>query len=328
MNKCNIAYVASTVPVEILNKKINNWKIFKIYVEGNSLLKSYNFLLKKFPKIKIIQLPENKIFNYFYLIFIIFRIKILKKKIYFFHECCCTAFDIIIGYLNPYCNFYPQGICKESKNIKLSILKKNKIYWFLLFTGLIKNFVPCKIYYNFENKLKYYIVWIRKIYPSNVKIFLPKVSKIKKISKKKRNKDYNALILLGSEFFPNKKLIKCFNIILSILMKLKVKCYIKDHPNPSTRTGFYHTKAIVINPFLPVELLRDKFDFIFGFATNSMVHFSSKSISVAYLIKNISPLLRATRINYLKQLPNGNLVQFPRTFGQLKFLIKNKLKIK
>ena len=328
MNKYNIAYVSSTMPIGILNKKIKNWKIFKIYVEGNNLLRSYNFLLKKFPKIQIIKLPKNKIFNYFYLIFIILRIKILKHQIYFFHECACTAFDILIGYLNPYSNFYPQGICEESRNIKLSSLKKNKIYWFLLFTRLIKYFSPSKIYYNCENKLKYYIVWIRKIYPSNVKIFLPKDSITKEISYKKKNKDYKALILLGSDFFSNKKLIKCLNIIISILMILKVKCYIKDHPNPQTRTEFCHTKAIVIDPSLPVELIRHKFDLVFGCATYGMLHFRSKSISVAYLLKNISPLLRTMRINYLKQLPNGNLVQFPKTFRQLKFLIKNKLKIK
>ena len=322
----NIAYIASTVPIKILNKKINNWKISKIYVEGKNLLRSYNYLLKKFPKIKIIQLPKNKIFNYFYLIFIVIRIKIFKKKIYFFHECCCTAFDIIIGYLNPYCYFYPQLILQESKNIQLSSLKKNRLYLFLLFTGLLKSFVPHKIYYNYENKLKYHITWIRKIYPRNTKTFLPKIQKIKKISYKK--KKYKALILAGSEFFPNKKLIQCFNIILSILMKFKVKCYIKDHPNPSGRTEFCHTQAEVIDPNVPVELLKNNFDLIFSFASNGLVHFGIKSISVAYLVKNISPSIRAMRINFLKKLPNGNLVQFPKTFRQLKFLIKKKLQIK
>ena len=92
----NIAFVASTLPVQWLNKNLDVCKIDEIIVASAELYESYQFLNKDYKNLRLSVLPSNLILKVFFIFWKIIFTKFSLKYIYFFHECCWVSLDLII----------------------------------------------------------------------------------------------------------------------------------------------------------------------------------------------------------------------------------------
>ena len=102
--------MGSTLPVSILGKMSKKWNINKIYILSDKDLKSY-LHLKNISNLDIkIKLLNQGWLQFFSFLIILLKVKLSNKRIFFFHECCCPSFDLLVGIIKPYGYYLPQVI--------------------------------------------------------------------------------------------------------------------------------------------------------------------------------------------------------------------------
>ena len=83
----NIAFLASTLPINFICQNFDKLGIKTIYVPSIKLLKSTQYINKiSNHEIDIKLLPKRKLFQFFYLLNLFLKFKHKKNNIIFFHE--------------------------------------------------------------------------------------------------------------------------------------------------------------------------------------------------------------------------------------------------
>jgi len=112
-----IAYVASTLPIGLLHRHMEDFRIETIIMHENQL-ESYKYLVRLHPSVSIKILPKRHgIFYAIYLALILIKTKLFGHEIYFFHECCSPLFDLFLMVIKPCGHFYPQVTLRSFSNI-------------------------------------------------------------------------------------------------------------------------------------------------------------------------------------------------------------------
>lgn len=321
----NSAYVASTLPISILNKMAEEWNVGRVLVASTALAKSYSYLQAANPSIKIVSLPQNRLLNVLYLLGYLCAIRLSKRKIYFYHECCCIYFDLLIGLIKPNGVFYPQVTLDSFTRIDFSRANPSKIKLFLYLLRLDKVFVPY-IMDQDDNRGKA-VLWSRINYPLTVSQYSVTVSStIKSIGVQCLEGSFQRkmLFLVGSEVFDNNAICRLYSQIVDLCVELGFQCYVKDHPNPQSRLSLTHPRLIEIDPYMPIELSTDKYDFVVGIASTALLQFRSTSISILHLISGVDSVLLAQREKHLTAMQYGELINFPISIEELVDLLKSK----
>jgi hypothetical protein len=324
----SVAFVASTLPLHILDCMIEEWEITEILVSNEILISSYKYLNIKNPKLKIKSLPKGNIFQILKLALWLINLKIKRKKIFFFHECCCLFFDIFISWFKLNGEYYPQVTLDSFRPIDFSkIDSNNKTKKIIKILYLQNNFSPYII--DLDNNCGESIVWARVKYPKLIKSYCIEASnKIKKTNKFKnieKNDGFEkVLLILGKDVAADFEVVLIFNKIIIELHKLKLKIYVKDHPNPQFRLNLNLNcfDLYYIDPFLPVEMIQKEFKFVFGVASTGLVHFNDRSISILDFFTSVDPEILKRRKEHLLALPNGNDIKFPTNINEIISIIK------
>ena len=324
--KTNYAYVASTLPARLLNNKASEWNISTILVASPALGRSYEYLRKKNPSLKILVLPKKTLLNIFYLAVFLFLIKICKRKIYFFHEWSCINFDLLIGIIKPSGCFYPQVSLSSLERINFQLVKSCKIKLCLCLFGLKDKFVPYLM--DRDDQVSQVVAWSRTNYPSTVTCYDLIDSKniyMTGIEYRKKSSSGRLLFLVGAEVFDNDIVRQVFIDIVNICIDLGFVCCVKDHPRPKSRLLLVHPQLFEVDPDMPIELSDDVYDFVIGVASTGLLYFKDRAISILYLIKNSDGSLLERRKRHLIELEFGDLVNFPSSFEELIALLNTKL---
>ena len=272
------AFVSSTLPLSIIYKNVKIWGIDTLIISHVSLKKSYELIAKNYLGIKLIVIPEFIIFNFLYLLITLLIYKLKKKDIYFFHECCWVNFDVLVNLINNKGFFYPQvtmesfnrtnkgKISKDDLIIKIFSQKDNFIkYKYTKGNLLGTNFIHSCIKYNSQIK-------VNSVKTSN---------KYKLIKKFKKTKAKKALFIVGNEPMKNENLIFYFNYFSNLLQKNGYQIFIKDHPNVNARLNINNDLiGLELEPHIPVEMLEDDFDFVFGCASSGLIKFKNRAFSI------------------------------------------------
>lgn len=323
-NKKVYIYIDSTLPFTIL-KRIVYKKNFVLLSRKKHLIKILNkYYIKENKAINLSSLFTLKIF------FILLKIKFFNEKVIFFHECCNPIFDTFV---NLFCikgayfpiaaplkvfksyNYFPYQIKS------LSIYKK--ILYFI-FNFFLKNFL---FYLRIDPQKKTHVYFVIKKYHRQISINNININNSSNVKTPKKK-----ILIFLSKINPynnvdyTKESIKCFIKILNYCKRNKIKVYIKNHPNKSSRINLKNKYIINILPDKPAELIDyNEYDFFISLCSMSLISFPGKAISIASLFTNN----RKIASHYKNFFPDAYLkkIKFPRTYNEMFKIVKKKYKL-
>jgi len=314
-----IAYVASTLPIGILDKKLSTWGINEIILQGAAHKASYEYLKNRHPLLHLRVLPRSFILNILVLTWILVKLKFVNGRVYFFHECCCPIFDILVKIIQPNGAHYPQVTMAGFKKVSSEEVFPTKLHRLICFLRL-------KDWFDFyrgenENNEGYFFVHSIKSYPISITRNTVEESRQFLIESISQNKNFSHLkkiiILCGRDIVDDIELTQVFSNIIDLARSFGYTCFLKDHPSAVGRLNFFNEHSEVIDPSIPFELIEDDFTLVIGVASTALLHFSSRAISILKLFPLANKSACARRIAHLVNLPGGDLVRFPRSLEEL-----------
>jgi hypothetical protein len=309
----NIAFVASTLPVPLLKKKIKEWEIHEIIIAGENIKDSYEYMIKEYPWIKLKIVPKGKLTNLAYLFIKLFSIRLKKNKIFFFHECCWFNFDLLIDYFNIEGFFYPQVTLNGFEKISPAFPQKNLQYFLLKL--LIKSDEFSQYQVPYDDSVDFFYVLSKNKYNQNIKKFSIEQSYLLRkdddfVDKKKTN---DVLVLLAKETVSDEMIINIYEEIIEKLLLWGFNVYIKNHPRKDSRLEIKkNDKVNEIPAHIPFELLDRSFDFVIGCASTSLIHPGVNAYSIINF-SGMDEIQVKKRISHLSALPNHEMIIFPKT---------------
>lgn len=277
----SIAFIASTLPAPIIIKNSERWNLTEVIFTRESLVRSFDFLKVNNPNIKFVVCPKG-FKHWIFLFYKLFWAKILNKNVFFFHECCWFAFDLLIVFLKIKANFYPQvGLDSFKKTGKVSSnLPKELILLkcFRLHNAFSEYIIPMD---NAEGDM---YVLSRIAYPKriishsvNESILIRK----NKIEPNFRSKTKNILILVGREPCSDTIIEEIYSSIIQFLLDKDYIVYVKNHPREEARLSLnMKVNYNEIDPFKPVELLENIYLAVIGCASTGLISFGPNVFSI------------------------------------------------
>lgn len=299
----NFAFVASTLPIYALDKNIRLWKIKEIFLASEDLFQSYKFLVDRFPEVKIIIIPKDRLFQSFFLFWQFLKIKFSRNKSYFFHECCWVVFDLLVNLLKPRSEFYPQ-VKMDANPINNDYFVKGS-FWkkFFIFFWMRKIFNCHKLISNDS-----YCFAIKEY---------PKSTKVNEISSRKSIKNHNIkskkVLLIIDSSFRQVNVMSIMQKIIKLLLVNGYDCEMKDHPRKIERfeikDEFSDFQVKEINPQMPIELMDDKYCAAIGLYSTALLFFGDRAISIINLLNEFGSEYEYQKKHFIN-MPGGNEILY------------------
>lgn len=317
MRNKTILYVASTLPIVTIKSNLDSWNVGKIILANNLHKETYSFLLKDRSDIRLISSPSGFYLNFFFLFKTLLFSKIFKKEIIFFHECCCTLFDLLINFINNKSKLFPQVTLDSLEKMNITEVNFHNKDFFLISLFLQKKrFYPLKL--NKDNNCGFDVIWACNSYNSKINVFGIDDTKLFRNSRINRNKiSKNKILILASrDFCADTELINIYLEIFNFFDKSGINYFVKDHPNISTRLNIpINSIDKYIPPEIPTELIDDDFQYVIGLCSTGLIYYSNRSISILYLLEENIELLEQRKLHLLS-LPGGDLINFPKNYSE------------
>ena len=314
-----IAYVASTLPIALLDKKIAEWGVKKIILQGETHRASYVYLQQRHPAVRLKVLPISIPLGGIQLLIILLWIKLSRRRLIFFHECCCPVFDVLVTLVKPKGDYYPQVTLNSFVRVsstEVEATKQQRIFrtfgldtWFQYYRG------------DSDNNAGYFYVQVANTYPASIdKHEVAESSDTLSAARLERGRHAGGrkiLLLLGQDVADTLELKKTYSRVIELATAQGFLCYIKDHPARTARLNLMHESVSTIDPQMPVELLEDDFSLIIGMASTGLLHFGARAVSIINLMSASEPSVSARRKAHLLSLKGSAVVSFPTSFEEL-----------
>jgi hypothetical protein len=278
-NMKSIAFIASTLPVPLVNKNCDVWNLKEVVFTHEGLVHSFQFLKEKNSKIKFVVCPKG----YKHWVFLFKKLllaKIYNNNVFFFHECCWFAFDVLIDLLRIKSNFYPQVGLDSFK--KIGGVSHN----------LPKELMVLKIL-NVENNFSEYIIPMdndegemhvlsKKVYKRSVTVHTIEESILLRENRYNSYKGTkNILVLIGREPCPDVIVEDIYSSIIEYFSNRGYSVFVKNHPREEARLSLnLNVKYVEIDPFKPVELLENIYLAVIGCASTGLIGFGPHVYSI------------------------------------------------
>jgi hypothetical protein len=325
INRNSVGFVASTLPIQIINLYIKEWNINTIVLSDRLHLPSYKYLLKENKGLKFKILPRNVFLSIATLFSILLKIKLSRKRIVFFHEAAWPWFDLFVTYFKPNGMYIPQ-----INNSGRTLVSYQDIASGSAFARMLKSLhldVLFNVYevYSSSNDYRKFFLAIKK-YPDSIAVYNESYSR-ELINDKSGNSiethKKKVIILLGKDWISDEILKEAFSKIIEIILSCNFKCFIKDHPSIAGRLNLDDDRVEYIDPAMPIELIDDDFTFAIGVATAGLLFFKSRAVSIIDAIEDIDNKTKILRKQHLLSIDGGEQIQFIKEISQLYTLLRN-----
>ncbi len=284
MNK-SLCIVASTLPITFLAEKASLLEIGEIVTTSDDLCRSYeNLNSYSNLDMKIRSTPKGLLFQSLFFLRKIMAAKLCKQEIIFFHECCLPVLDIILYFINPKGHFYPQVSMSGSNLISFDDLPRSKIIRFIEFIGL-KYLFKAYCSPGVGGDQAEYNVSIQK-YSNGIQthpIEYPVPDKVD-ITLCERS----ILFVIGKSRALDEDQFELYDRIIKIALGMGYRCDIKDHPNKKFHLGYINKSATMLDPQLPSELIDDRYQWVIGTSSTSLLNHGERAISLIDLLKSFN----------------------------------------
>jgi hypothetical protein len=317
------AYVASTLPVAVLDKKIAEWGVSEVVLQGRTHLASYGYLQQRHPTVILKVLPASFVLGVIHLMGVLLWIKLSRRRLVFFHECCCPVFDVLVKVIKPVGDYYPQVTLNSFLRVESADVAATKLQKVILALGLEDWFQ----YYrgDLDNNEGYFFVQAAKSYPTSITIHEVTESRAillaGRVGGMSHGGEKKILLLCGRDVAEDLELKSIYSQVIELATSLGFTCYLKDHPAKHARLNLEHKNACMIDPAMPLELLEDNFKLAIGVASTGLLHFSSRGISVIKLLTVSTESVRERRIAHLDRLSEGASIKLPENFSELRLIL-------
>lgn len=317
------AFVASTLPIAVLDIKIVEWGVTEIILQGETHLATYRYLQQRHPAVALRVLPPNFMLDVLYLTVFILKIKISRTRLVFFHECCCPVFDILTNFIRPTGDYYPQVSMNSFVLMKPEDVPKTKLQKIIRILGLERWFS----YYrgDLDNNEGYFFVQTARVYPAGITVHTISESSTILLENRKaptlKGRKKKILILCGRDVVDDLLLKKIYSQVIELAASAGFVCYLKDHPAKHAQLNLIHREAFKINPAMPLEFIEDDYAYIVGVASTALLHFNTRAISIIKLFPAGKEDELKRRVLHLLALPGGKVIQFPNDFFELKAIL-------
>lgn len=318
------AYVASTLPVAVLDKKIAEWGVAKIVLQGKTHLASYDYLQQRHPTVKLKVLPVSLVLGVIYLVGFLLWIKLSRNRLVFFHECCNPIFDVLVKVIKPAGDYYPQVTLTSFLRVESADVRVTRLQRVIRVLGLEGWFQ----YYrgDLDNNEGHFYVQAVKAYPASITTHeVSESSSILAATRIGRPLDIGekkVLLLCGRDVADDLELKRLYSQVIELATSLGLTCYLKDHPATHARLNLEHKSVCTIDPAMPLELIEDDFMLAIGVASTGLLHFSTRAVSIIKLLSHGEDDASVRRIAHLASMPGGDAVQFPEDLQVLRGILK------
>lgn len=315
-----VAYVASTLPIALLDKKLDEWGVAEVVLQGATHHASFAYLKQRHPALRLKVLPTGSVLNALGIAWMLMQVKLARGRIFFFHECCCPVFDIGIKLIKPAGRHYPQvtmggfelvdSDAVELTNLQRLIRALGLENWFHYYRG------------DLDNKEGYFYVQTIREYPSTItrhdvaesRQMLSDACRVEVRSGGAKK----IIILGGRDIVEDAELWRIYSEIIDWATAMGFECYLKDHPARHARLNLLHEDVCIIDPAMPLELVEDDFTLAIGVASTGLLHFGTRAISIIKLLPTVEEGASVRRIAHLVSMPGGRAVQFPEDLNELR----------
>lgn len=314
------AYVASTLPVAVLDKKIAEWGVSEVVLQGKTHLASYVYLQQRHPAVILKVLPASFVLGVVCLMGLLLWVKLSRRRLVFFHECCCPVFDVLVKVIKPAGDYYPQVTLTSFLRVKSADVAATKLQKVIRAFGLEGSFQ----YYrgDLDNNEGYFFVQAAKAYPASITTHEVAESRAilaaARIGGAPHGGEKKILLLCGRDVADDLELKRIYSQVIEQATSLGFTCYLKDHPAQHARLNLLHENACMIDPAMPLELVEDDFTLAIGVASTGLLHFSTRAISIIKLLPLGEEGASIRRIAHLVSMPGGEAVQFPEDLHELR----------
>lgn len=304
----NIAFVASTLPIIFLDNMIETQHIKRIWVSSPSLLVTYQHLILRHPEVDLKMIPPFSFLHIWQVFCFLGRAKLLGQSLFFFHECCCPFFDILVLLVRPNSFYCPRVTMNSFDRIPIQDYDNFKLKAFLRLFHLDNKFV---FYKGLGESNKIFSCVSLISYPANVisvslnnslQAYTSSILPLKFNNKK-------VLFLTGTDSIDSQILFEKLSYLANIAQVKGYSCYQKNHPNPTERLNLSIVNAINIDPSIPVEFLLDQFILAIGVGSTGLMCFGKNAVSIIDCI-GMSVENRERRKVHLTSLPNSSGIIF------------------
>jgi len=303
----NYAFVASTLPLYVLNKNITKWGITKIILASNKLYSSYEFLIENHPNIDIVIVPKGRFRNGIYILWKILRLKLKNRDVFFFHECCWVFLDLMITFVKPKGQFFPQVTMSGNPKVMNEDIFKIRFSRILNILGFYRMFNVHNYLTNSGQDNSY--CYSLRTYPKS--IIGHNISSRNSSSQVTKSK--KVLFIVGNDF-QNEEILILLKEIINQLLINKYTCFIKDHPREEVRLNitnqFSQYSLEILDPNRPVELLLDDYLFVIGSSSTALLYFGNRAISLINLMSHIDIKTLKYQKKHLVSMPGGEQINF------------------
>lgn len=321
------AYVASTLPVAVLDKKIAEWGVTKVVLQGKTHLDSYVYLQRRHPSVILKVLPASFVLGVIHLMGVLLWTRLSRRRLVFFHECCCPVFDVLVKVIKPAGDYYPQVTLNSFLRVESADVAATKLQKLIRALGLEGWFH----YYrgDLDNNEGYFFVQAAKAYPASIATHEVTESRAilagARIGGTPLGGEKKILLLCGRDVADDLELKRIYSQVIEQATSLGFTCYLKDHPAQHARLNLLHEDVCMIDPALPLELVDDDFTLAIGVASTGLLHFSTRAISIIKLLPVGEDGASIRRIAHLVSVPGGAAVQFPENLEELRGILTKRL---
>jgi hypothetical protein len=310
----NIAFLASTMPIYLLNEKVKDWNVEIVYLQGRGIYESSKIILNENPTIKIKVLPRDRLLNTIQIFLIVLFAKLFSRKIYIFHECCWIKLDLLIKLIKPNGEYFPHVTLNgllDATSLDISEKVRSPLFRAIL----VKFFSIKKEIMDGGSNDKFVLLCAIREYPRS--IIRNKIIKKTLLSTSNNNLEKKAIVFVGRELVCDEVLIDMYKQILSVLRMKSYRCSIKDHPREGASLNFYFVDAdITLDKKMPSEMLNlSDYKVAIGLFSTALTSFDGLSISIVNLIQQYDQVQKGVRAKHLESLYPGK-VQYPESWEE------------
>lgn len=319
--KVFVLFAASTVPSRKICQIIDQFESRILIVASSSLAASYRKMLEP-RKIRIVSVSKHSTLAFIQTLIFLMAVKLLRKKIVFFHEGFWMSLDLSILLIRPKGFFSPQlphvGWRKISDYKEVYQVNKNKSYPWIR-NHILKIFFDLYEHKN-DNADGFLYANIVKRYPKSII-----KSDLVQDECDSRFLSYTAkncvIFLLGSDTVEPEELSQAYMRVMEVFHEMGFKIFIKNHPNPEMRL-ILDSPLISreIEASIPAEAIVENFEWAVSAGSAALRLFGASAISILNLCPEMEGALREDRKAYLLELDSR--INIPISLEELQDVIR------
>lgn len=291
-------------------------KFVLIIASSARLAKSYESIGNVGANVDVLASPSHYSRKFIFYFIIVLFVKIKKLDLIFFHECCNPILDLMIHLMSPMGQFYPQVTLFGWEKIPKSEYPSKKIKYMLSIFGYLQKFSFYKSQ-ELEHRQPDYAIAARE-YPDSIKRYpLPDHERI--VSDLPRNK---VLFIVGVSYCSSEKQIAVYSKLIDLAAKNGFECFVKDHPNPKFRLGCERFDGFIIEPHIPIELLKDDFKIVIGLNSTALTRFPKRAYSILNLLPDLNEHGRRSILSHFQAINIGSGVKFAKSIFEFEHVFQ------